>query len=179
MTVKVFISFVMSSSVSSSMVPNQKGLFYPCFDLPYNELVHTFHLARDSVSIPERSDSLFQTFKSSSSSSSRKSSMFKALGKSTDRAALASYIRLFEPMVIRALKHYTLTSDVEQQSQVLQLLVQLVQLRVNYCLLDSDQIFIGYVIKQLELIEDGQILNANLLIPNIFRLKARRLCFHS
>lgn len=150
---------------SSGMVPNQKGLFYPCFDLPYNELVHTFHLARDSVSVPERNDTLFQNYKTSS----RKSSMFKALGKSTDRAALASYIRLFEPMVIRALKHYTLTSDVEQQSQVLQLLVQLVQLRVNYCLLDSDQIFIGYVIKQLELIEEGQILKANLLIPNIFR----------
>ena len=50
--------------------------------------------------------------------------------------------RLFEPMVIKALKHYTLTSDVEQQCQVLQLLIQLVKLRVNYCLLDSDQIFI-------------------------------------
>jgi hypothetical protein len=32
-----------------------------------------------------------------------------------------------------------------------------VQLRVNYCLLDSDQIFIGFVLKQFEFIEGGQI----------------------
>ena len=50
-------------------------------------------------------------------------------------------------MVIRALKHYTITSNVEQQSQVLQLLIQLVHLRVNYCLLDSDKIFVTYVLK--------------------------------
>lgn len=43
------------------------------------------------------------------------------------------------------------------QRQVLALLAQLIQLRVNYCLLDSDQIFIGFVIKQFEFIEEGQI----------------------
>lgn len=43
------------------------------------------------------------------------------------------------------------------QCQVLDLLAQLVQLRVNYCLLDADQIFIGYVIKQFDFIEEGQI----------------------
>ena len=55
------------------------------------------------------------------------------------------------------LQLYTVTSDPEVQSQVLWLLIQLVQLRVNYCLLDSDQIFIGYVIKQLEYVEEGQM----------------------
>ena len=33
------------------------GLFHTCFDTPYNELVHTFHLARDSTSEPSRSES--------------------------------------------------------------------------------------------------------------------------
>jgi hypothetical protein len=33
------------------------GFFYLCFDQPYNELVHTFHLARDSTSTPDRSES--------------------------------------------------------------------------------------------------------------------------
>lgn len=69
------------------------------------------------------------------------------------------------------------------QRQVLDLLAQLVQLRVNYCLLDSDQVkqnkkhtlmllhlfilltreihflfqvFIGFVLKQFEYIEVGQ-----------------------
>jgi huntingtin len=71
-------------------------------------------------------------------------------------------------MVIKALKHYTVTSDVERQSRVLQLLTQLVRLRVNYCLLDSDQIFIGFVLKQLEAIEEGQLNNAEFIIPHIF-----------
>ena len=151
------------------------GFFYLCFDQPYNDLVHTFHLARDSTSTPDRSESaLFLTgsSKHSSSGSSVRSTIFKPLPgdkKSTERVKLGSYIRLFEPMVIKALKHYTLTSDVEQQCQVLQLLIQLVKLRVNYCLLDSDQIFIGFVLKQLELIEEGQISNADILIPYIFR----------
>jgi len=52
---------------------------------------------------------------------------------------VASYIRLFEPLVIKSLKQYTVTSQVALQQQVLDLLSQLVQLRVNYCLLDSDQ----------------------------------------
>ena len=151
------------------------GFFYLCFDQPYNDLVHTFHLARDSTSTPDRSESalfLSSSSRHSSSGSSVRSSIFKPLPgdkKSTERVKLGSYIRLFEPMVIKALKHYTLTSDVEQQCQVLQLLIQLVKLRVNYCLLDSDQIFIGFVLKQLELIEEGQISNADILIPYIFR----------
>ena len=84
-----------------------------------------------------------------------------------DRSALASYIRLFEPVVIRALKQYTVTSDLQLQAEVLQLLAQLVRLRVNYCLLDSDQIFIGFVIKQLEGVAEGQLVAATPLIPHI------------
>lgn len=72
-------------------------------------------------------------------------------------------------MVIRALKHYTITSNIEQQSQVLQLLIQLVHLRVNYCLLDSEKIFVTFVLKQLDLIEEGQVHRAHLVIPDMFR----------
>jgi huntingtin len=43
-----------------------------------------------------------------------------------------------------------------------------VQLRVNYCLLDSDQIFLGFVLKQFEFTEEGQIPLAEELIPRIF-----------
>ena len=39
---------------SSGMTFGQSGLFHVCFDQPYNELVHTFHLARDSTSTPDR-----------------------------------------------------------------------------------------------------------------------------
>jgi len=53
--------------------------------------------------------------------------------------AIHNHIRLFEPLVIKALKQYTTSTSVGLQRQVLDLLSQLVQLRVNYCLLDSDQ----------------------------------------
>lgn len=56
------------------------------------------------------------------------------------KSSVGSYIKLFEPLVIRALKQYTLTSLPEVQLHVLDLLTTLVQLRVNYCLLDSDQV---------------------------------------
>ncbi|KAL4231691.1 hypothetical protein ACF0H5_009269 [Mactra antiquata] len=85
-----------------------------------------------------------------------------------DKTAIAAYIRLFEPLVIKALKQYTVTSSLPLQQQVLDLLAQLVQLRVNYCLLDSDQVFIGFVIKQFEYIEEGQIRQSDTLVPNIF-----------
>lgn len=54
-------------------------------------------------------------------------------------------------------QQYTVTSDVSLQVKVLNLLTQLVQLRVNYCLLDSEMVFIGFVQKQFEFIEEGQI----------------------
>ena len=73
------------------------------------------------------------------------------------QAVIGSYIRLFEPLVIKALKQYTVTSCLQLQRQVLDLLTQLIQLRVNYCLLDSDMIFISFVLKQFEFIEEGQI----------------------
>lgn len=56
------------------------------------------------------------------------------------KSAIHNHIRLFEPLVIKALKQYTTTTSVSLQRQVLDLLAQLVQLRVNYCLLDSDQV---------------------------------------
>lgn len=87
----------------------------------------------------------------------------------TSDITLANYIRIFEPMVIKSLKQYTMTSNVKLQCQVLQLLSQLVQLRVNYCLLDSEQVFIGFVLKQFEYIEEGQVPKVQELIPKIFQ----------
>lgn len=97
------------------------------------------------------------------------SSVFKSLSRYPDqKASVASFIRLFEPMVIKSLKQYTVTSCIPLQCKVLLLLSQLVQLRVNYCLLDQDQIFIGFVMKQFEFIEEGHIQETEELIPKIF-----------
>ncbi|XP_066154208.1 huntingtin [Euwallacea fornicatus] len=90
-----------------------------------------------------------------------------ATSKSLDKT-LASYIRIFEPIVINSLKQYTITSDVLFQCQVLHLLCQLMQLRINYCLLDSDQVFKDYVLKQFEYIEEGLVPHSEEIIPRIF-----------
>uniref|UniRef100_A0A0A9YYT2 Huntingtin n=1 Tax=Lygus hesperus TaxID=30085 RepID=A0A0A9YYT2_LYGHE len=86
-----------------------------------------------------------------------------------DRVELAKKIKLFEAIVIQALKEYTMTNNVKLQVEVLALLTQLVNLKVNYCLLDSDQIFIKFVKGQFEYLEAGQIHDAELLIPQIFK----------
>ncbi|XP_020289764.1 huntingtin isoform X2 [Pseudomyrmex gracilis] len=97
------------------------------------------------------------------------SSVFKTLARSSDqKTSVASFIRLFEPMVIKSLKQYTVTSNIALQCQVLMLLSQLVQLKVNYCLLDSDKIFIGFVLKQFEFIEEGHIQQTEELLPKVF-----------
>lgn len=96
-------------------------------------------------------------------------SIFKNLARSSDqKSSVASFIRLFEPMVIKSLKQYTVTSSASLQCQVLMLLSQLVQLRVNYCLLDSDRIFIGFVLKQFEFIEEGHVQQTKDLLSKIF-----------
>ncbi|XP_024941677.1 huntingtin isoform X2 [Cephus cinctus] len=97
------------------------------------------------------------------------STVSKSLTRSMDqKVSVASFIRLFEPMVIKSLKQYTVTSSVSLQCQVLMLVSQLVQLHVNYCLLDSDMIFKDFIIKQFEFIEEGQIPHTEDLLPKIF-----------
>ncbi|GBP28818.1 Huntingtin [Eumeta japonica] len=76
---------------------------------------------------------------------------------STNKKELERYIKLFEPVVIQALKSYTMQNDIPLQCKVLSLLNQLLTLRVNYCMLDSEQIFIGFLLKQLELVEQHEI----------------------
>ncbi|XP_076812038.1 huntingtin-like isoform X3 [Clavelina lepadiformis] len=85
-----------------------------------------------------------------------------------NKSSIQNHIRLFESLVIKSLKLYTVTSSVEFQRHVLNLLAQLVQLRVNYCMLDSDQVFINFIIKQFESIESGMIRGSEELIPHVF-----------
>jgi huntingtin len=85
------------------------------------------------------------------------------------KSFLISYIKMFEPVVIRALKMYTTTSDIGLQSEILNLLSILVKVRVNYCLLDSDFVFLDFVQKQFEFIEGGLIGETKQLVDCIFR----------
>ncbi|XP_050681884.1 huntingtin [Leptidea sinapis] len=86
---------------------------------------------------------------------------------SNNKRELERYIRLFEPVVIQSLNTYTLQNDTALQCEVLKLLCQLLALRVNYCMLDSDQVFIGFLIKQLDLVEQHEIPNCCGLVNSI------------
>ncbi|XP_046972841.1 huntingtin [Vanessa cardui] len=86
---------------------------------------------------------------------------------STNKKELERYIRLFEPVVIQSLKSYTMQNDIPLQCAVLRLLCQLLALRVNYCMLDSDQVFIGFLMKQLDLVEQHEIPNCCELVNSI------------
>lgn len=41
--------------------------------------------------------------------------------------------------------------------------------KVNYCMLDAKNIFLDMVLKQLELIEGGRVIQSDLVVPSIFR----------
>ncbi|XP_069698723.1 huntingtin isoform X2 [Periplaneta americana] len=152
-----------SPSVGSTAEP--QGLYSVCFQTPYRHL--TDFIGSPGNKSQDKDEGLIG-LSYMRRRADRKGLAFKGFSRGADKTSLASYIRLFEPMVIKALKQYTVTSDVQLQCRVLLLLSQLVQLRVNYCLLDSDQIFIGFVLKQFEFIEEGQIPHAEELIPRIF-----------
>ena len=71
-----------------------------------------------------------------------------------DSKLISLYIRSFESIVIKALRQYTTTCYVNLQVRVLELLIQLIYLKVNYSLLDSDKIFIDHVVlKQFDFLE--------------------------
>eukprot|EP01135_Chromosphaera_perkinsii_P001526 Nk52_evm6s206 gene=Nk52_evmTU6s206 len=85
-----------------------------------------------------------------------------------DKPSLQSLIRLFEPLVIRFMNTYCNTSIVGLQSSVLFLLCELITVRINYSLLDNDNMFVAFALKQVENIANGHIVNSEQLLPYIF-----------
>ncbi|XP_036083329.1 huntingtin isoform X3 [Rousettus aegyptiacus] len=152
---------------SSSVRP---GLYHHCFMAPYTHFTQALADAslRNMVQAEQDHDTSGWFDVLQKVSTQLKTNLTSVAKNRADKNAIHSHIRLFEPLVIKALKQYTTTTSVQLQKQVLDLLAQLVQLRVNYCLLDSDQVFIGFVLKQFEYIEVGQFRESEAIIPNIF-----------
>ncbi|KAG8508650.1 LOW QUALITY PROTEIN: Huntingtin [Galemys pyrenaicus] len=152
---------------SSSARP---GLYHYCFMAPYTHFTQALADAslRNMVQAERDHDPSGWFDVLQKASTQLKTNLSGAAKSRADKNAIHSHIRLFEPLVIKALKQYTTTTSARLQRQVLDLLAQLVQLRVNYCLLDSDQVFIGFVLKQFEYIEVGQFRESEAIIPNIF-----------
>ncbi|XP_061581949.1 huntingtin isoform X1 [Cololabis saira] len=152
---------------SSSLRP---GLYHYCFMAPYTHFTQALADAslRNMVQAEQEQDTSGWFDVMQKASNQLRSNIANATRHRGDKNAIHNHIRLFEPLVIKALKQYTTSTSVALQKQVLDLLAQLVQLRVNYCLLDSDQVFIGFVLKQFEYIEVGQFRDSEAIIPNIF-----------
>ncbi|XP_028832755.1 huntingtin isoform X3 [Denticeps clupeoides] len=152
---------------SSSLRP---GLYHYCFMAPYTHFTQALADAslRNMVQAEQEQDASGWFDVMQKVSSQLRSSITNVTRHRGDKNAIHNHIRLFEPLVIKALKQYTTSTSVALQRQVLDLLAQLVQLRVNYCLLDSDQVFIGFVLKQFEYIELGQFRESEEIVPNIF-----------
>jgi len=83
-------------------------------------------------------------------------------------SSVQDYIRIFEPLVIGAMRRYTVSTDERIQKTVLNLLIQLMQLRVNYSLLDSEGVFVKILLNQLESAESHLWKDAKNVIPDIF-----------
>ncbi|XP_013873563.1 huntingtin isoform X2 [Austrofundulus limnaeus] len=152
---------------SSSLRP---GLYHYCFMAPYTHFTQALADAslRNMVQAEQEQDASGWFDVMQKASNQLRSNIANATRHRGDKNAIHNHIRLFEPLVIKALKQYTTSTSVALQRQVLDLLAQLVQLRVNYCLLDSDQVFIGFVLKQFEYIEVGQFRDSEAIIPSIF-----------
>ncbi|MFT7807444.1 huntingtin isoform X1 [Arapaima gigas] len=152
---------------SSSLRP---GLYHYCFMAPYTHFTQALADAslRNMVQAEHEQDASGWFDVMQKVSNQLRSSITNVTRHRGDKNAIHNHIRLFEPLVIKALKQYTTSTSVLLQRQVLDLLAQLVQLRVNYCLLDSDQVFIGFVLKQFEYIEVGQFRDSEAIVPNIF-----------
>ncbi|XP_077136171.1 huntingtin isoform X3 [Ranitomeya variabilis] len=152
---------------SSNLRP---GLYHYCFMAPYTHFTQALADAslRNMVQADQEQDTSGWFDVLQKVSSQLKNNITNVTKHRADKNTIHNHIRLFEPLVIKALKQYTTTTSVHLQRQVLDLLAQLVQLRVNYCLLDSDQVFIGFVLKQFEYIEVGQFRESEAIIPNVF-----------
>ncbi|XP_028391517.1 LOW QUALITY PROTEIN: huntingtin-like [Dendronephthya gigantea] len=143
------------------------GFYHSYFEGFQQELTRTFEEIRKSDNEAKESKS-FKDFGFIKRLRERRSS-FRPPLKVDKQVHIHTYIRMFEPLVIQALKEYTSSSDIRVQAQVLSILVQLIRLRVNYALLDSEQAFLNFVLKQFEFIEAGQIRHIETFSPHIFQ----------
>ncbi|KAK2585924.1 hypothetical protein KPH14_010508 [Odynerus spinipes] len=142
---------------------NAKGFYNQCFQNPARHMADMIKLIGNNCRDENKPDTGWIGL------TRRKGDRKMSYIYSSDhKASVATFIRLFEPMVIKSMEQYTITSNISLQCQVLMLLSQLIQLKVNYCLLDSEWIFIGFVLKQFEVIEEGQIQQVEELLPKIF-----------
>ena len=173
-------SSVSSVQQSSNRVTSCCGLYQTIFSNPYSQYSQLYgakwissqtlpsHVYSQIEATSSMQMHVRKAFERRIAYLSEKTSAMSADSQTNIKAFLITYIKMFEPVVIRSLKMYTTTSDVRLQTEILNLLSILVKVRVNYCLLDSDFVFLDFVQKQFEFIEGGLISHSEQLIDAIF-----------
>lgn len=78
-----------------------------------------------------------------------------------------SLIKSFDGIVIQSLRLFS-KSPAKLQTIILDLLCQLLEFNINYMQLDAKKIFVDFVLRQLEYIEDGLVIDSEILTPKIF-----------
>lgn len=173
--------------VPVSALVTVKQLLKSCFNMNYVQLIYVKDSTRippptcpcslyDSCvnqpivklrSVPHQTslDAYWEGEKKVKRRSERK--ILSLLEKASNDTTITANIKLFEPIVVKALHTYTVTGNNELQVTILQLVCQLVKVRVNYSLLDTDQIFLNFIQSQFE---DDTCLRDPLLIREIFQL---------
>ncbi|KAK0095114.1 hypothetical protein PV326_009203, partial [Microctonus aethiopoides] len=159
--------------VGAKNIDNTRGLYDHCFQKPTRSMAALIKTIGNNC----RNSDINETWIIGNPTNSRRrrdskrklDMIFKSFVRSNNQKTFfSSFIRIFEPMVIKSLNLYTTTSSVDCQCQVLSLLSQLVQFHVNYCLLDTDKTFIDFVRGQFAFIEESKIPNTEKLLPKIF-----------
>lgn len=77
-----------------------------------------------------------------------------------------SSIKQFDPLVIQGLRTFS-KSPAKLQATILDMLCQLLEFNVNYMQLDAKKVFVDFVMRQLEYIEGGLVIDGDLLAPKI------------
>jgi hypothetical protein len=84
-------------------------------------------------------------------------------------SSVKDYIGYFEPMVVNVVKRFPHMSSLLLQQRTLFLLVQLLQLKVRYELLDCNHTFLESVLKLVGLMESGVVRDGEDLVPFLFQ----------
>ena len=134
----------------------------------YSPYIYTTKPVEEEVSESEEQDTSFaaKIFGKKFQRNQKK----KTEKKPDPKPVMQNYIRYFEANVMKSLELYTtLTNDTQVQGEILVLLIDLLRLRVNYSLLDTGKVFVNFLLRQFEYIEQGQVREASKLLPTLFQ----------
>ncbi|XP_063902224.1 huntingtin-like [Zophobas morio] len=97
----------------------------------------------------------------------------------SDKAGRQRLLRLFESLVLRAKQECYTSSDLAYHEHFLDLLIILINLRVNYSLLDHNSVFVDFLLKLLELIRSGHVKNPSGVVRAVARFFCTLLSSHT